>query len=126
MMNGFLSELKTLRSLVKQLIEVRTDLAKLSIADKITTIVGWGILLFLGVVSLWFVVLLLAFCLAEFLATIMPSGFAYLISAGSFIVFWLILFLLRKPLIFNPISRAITRALFKPRSENDPGQEEEC
>lgn len=117
MFNEFFSELKILKKLGKEAIDVRTDLAKLGLAEKVTGFLSRAVLILTGLVTIWFVMLLLAVVLAQFLSEVMPSGFAYLIAAGMFVVLWVLLYLLRRPLLYNPICRTLTRMLFESKAE---------
>lgn len=113
MFNGLFNNIKELKEDVKKYVAAETDYLKLSIADKlvkIATIILIGSLL---MVSIWFVVILLCFALAQFLSEFLPGWAAYLCTAGGFILFLVLVYLLRRPLIMNPLSKTITRALFK-------------
>ena len=72
-----------------------------------TLIIGFVCLL-LGVV----VLIMLAFSLAEAFRLIMDPALAYLSTAGVICLLLILLYLLRKPLLLNPIARLITRVFF--------------
>lgn len=100
-------------------VKVETDYVKLTIAEKavkIATIIFFGILC---VCTMWFVLLLISFALANLLAIYLPTWVAYLCTAGFYILMIVCIYLLRRPLIMNPISRAITLALFRKKEQDD-------
>lgn len=104
-------------------VKVETDYVKLTVAEKAVKIATIIILGMLCVVSMWFVALMMSFALANFLCLYLPAWAAYLCTAGAFLAVMFLLFLLRRPLLMNPLSRAITLALF--RKDSTAGDDDE-
>lgn len=119
MLNELINSILKLKDDIISYVKVETDYVKLTIAEKvvkIATIILFGALF---AVSMWFIALLMSFALAQFLALFLPAWAAYLCTAGAFILFLLLVYLLKRPLIMNPLSKAITLALFRKKEEND-------
>lgn len=100
-------------------VKVETDYVKLTIAEKVVKI---ATILLLGVFfvgTMWFVSLLVSFALANFLSLYLPAWAAYLCTAGFYLLILLLIVLLRRFIIMNPLSRAITLALFRKKEEKE-------
>lgn len=119
MLNELINSILKLKDDIISYIKVETDYVKLTIAEKVVKIATIILLGALVVVSMWFIALLMSFALAQFLSLFLPAWAAYLCTAGAFILFLLLVYLLRRPLIMNPLSKAITQALFKKKEENE-------
>lgn len=100
-------------------IKIETDYLKLTFAEKIVKVATTIVFLVLSLVVGVFVAIMLSFALAFFLSTFMAEWAAFLCTAGAFILFLLLMYLLRRPLIMNPISKAVTRALFKKPTQDE-------
>ena len=119
MLNNLKNNINKLKEDLFSYIQAETDYLKLSVAEKIVkfaTIIFYGVLC---VITVWFILLLMSFALAQFLSTFLPGWAAYLCTAGAFLIILLLIFLLRRPLIMNPLSKAITKALFKKKDSED-------
>lgn len=112
MKSNLVDELRALFAQSKHWLELEIEYAKLTIAEKLTLLLGTLIIgfvcLLLGMVAL----ILMAFSLVELFKLFMVPALAYLSSAGVVCVLILCLFMLRKPLLLNPIARLITRLFF--------------
>ena len=113
MLNDLKENVGKLRSDFLSYIQAETDYLKLTAAEKLVRIATTILFGTLIVATIWFMALLMSFALAQFLSNFLPGWAAYLCTAGAFLIFLLLVFLLRKPLIMNPMSKAISRELFK-------------
>lgn len=102
-------EIKDLFSQGKDWVKLEVEYAKLTVAEKFTILTSAMIIgavcLLMGMV----VLILLAFALVEVFKMLMAPGLAYLSVAGVICILILLLYLLRKPILLNPIARFITR-----------------
>lgn len=102
-------EIKDLFSQGKDWVKLEVEYAKLTVAEKFTILTSAMIIgavcLLMGMV----VLILLAFALVEVFKMLMAPGLAYLSVAGVICIMILLLYLLRKPILLNPIARFITR-----------------
>ena len=105
-------EIRSIFDQSKTWLRLELEYAKLTIAEKLTllmsTLIIGFVCLLLGVV----VLIMLAFSLAEAFRLIMDPALAYLSTAGVICLLLILLYLLRKPLLLNPIARLITRVFF--------------
>lgn len=109
---NLLEEIRSIFDQSKIWLRLELEYAKLTIAEKLTllmsTLIIGFVCLLLGVV----VLIMLAFSLAEAFRLIMDPALAYLSTAGVICLLLILLYLLRKPLLLNPIARLITRVFF--------------
>ncbi|MDE6339382.1 MAG: phage holin family protein [Muribaculaceae bacterium] len=102
-------ELKDLLMQGKEWARLEVEYAKLTVAEKFTvlmsTMIIGAICLLMGVV----VLIMLAFALVELFMLMMPAALAYLTVAGILCVLIGVIYLLRRPLMLNPIARFITK-----------------
>ena len=109
---NLLEEIRSIFDQSKTWLRLELEYAKLTIAEKLTllmsTLIIGFVCLLLGVV----VLIMLAFSLAEAFRLIMDPALAYLSTAGVVCLLLILLYLLRKPLLLNPIARLITRVFF--------------
>lgn len=97
---------------IKSYVALNVENAKLTVAEKFTILVTAAavciLTLLLAVIILFFV----SMGLAQLLAESVGMMWAYLIMAGAYLVLLIVLILLRKLLITNPVARFITRLFF--------------
>ena len=109
---NLLEEIRSIFDQSKTWLRLELEYAKLTIAEKLTllmsTLIIGFVCLLLGVV----VLIMLAFSLAEAFRLIMDPALADLSTAGVICLLLILLYLLRKPLLLNPIARLITRVFF--------------
>lgn len=112
MKTNMIDEIRSIFDQSKSWLRLELEYAKLTVAEKLTLLMSSLILgfvcLLLGVV----VLIMLAFSLAETFRLLMNPALAYLATAGAICVLLALLYLLRKPLLLNPIARLITRIFF--------------
>lgn len=104
-------ELKDILAQGRDWVKLEVEYAKLTVAEKFTVLLSamiiGAICLLMGMV----VLILLSLSLVELFKMMMVPALAYLAVSGIICLFILILYLLRNPLLLNPIARFITRLL---------------
>lgn len=104
-------EIKGLFTDGQEWLKLQIEYSKYTLAEKITillsTLALGAVCLLLSIVAL----ILLSFALVHVFELFIPSGFAYLSVAGILLLLVLIVYLLRKPLLLNPIARLISRLI---------------
>ncbi len=95
----------------KDWVKLEVEYAKLTVAEKFTVLLSsmiiGAICLLMGMV----VLILLSLSLVELFKMMMAPALAYLAVGGIICLLILIFYLLRNPLLLNPIARFITRLL---------------
>lgn len=105
----------------RQWLKLEIEYLKLTATEKITilmtTLIFGAVCMLLGMVIL----ILLAFALAEAFQQILSPALSFLCAAGSLLILIILVFLLRKPLLENPISRLMSKLILdlKPDDEDD-------
>lgn len=113
MKNSLLDEIKEIAARSKDWAELEIEYAKLTLAEKITMVSGFAVI---GAVCLLlFITALIMFgiSLSYLFQLIMCPALAYLASGGCILVLMALIFLVRDPLILNPIAKAMTKILLK-------------
>lgn len=104
-------ELKDILAQGRDWVKLEVEYAKLTVAEKFTVLLSamiiGAICLLMGMV----VLILLSLSLVELFKMMMVPALAYLAVSGIICLLILILYLLRNPLLLNPIVRFITRLL---------------
>lgn len=89
----------------------QVDYVKLTLAEKFTllmsALVVGAICMFIGTIAL----VILSFTLVEVFNSFLSPALSYLCVGGIYILLIVVIFLLRKPLVYNPIARFITRLI---------------
>lgn len=109
-------QLKDLFFQGRRWLTLETEYLKLTAAEKFTVLAGTFVLgaicLMVGMV----IVILLALALADVFKLLMAPSLAYLCVTGVLIILMVVLFLLRRQVIFDPIAKFITRLFLDPNS----------
>ena len=119
MKSDFSAQLQELYIVAKRYLSFQIDVAKFSLAERVALLLGGLALGLIGLLSGGILVLFLAFSAASLFRTIMSPALAHLTVAGCIAVLFLLLYLLRKPLILNPISRLVSKIIFKNDNRNN-------
>lgn len=102
-------EIKEIFTQSKDWVKLEVEYAKLTVAEKLTVLMSalviGAVCLLLGIV----VLIMLAFALVEVFKMFMSAGFAFLSVGGIICIMILFLYLMRKPLLLDPIAKLITR-----------------
>lgn len=130
-MKGKLTDdLRSIYEHVTQWLDLEVEYVKLTAAEKITILSSAVVLGFVSLLMALLVMILLSFALVGVFEQLMSPALAYLSVAGIVIVLMLLIFLLRKPILTDPIARFITRLLLEKKDDeskttNNVKQEEE-
>lgn len=112
MKNNLIDEIRGLLDQSKSWLKLEVEYAKLTIAEKLTVVLGSLIIGFVCLLLGMVVLMMLAFSLAELFKLMMVPALAYLSTAGVICILLFVLFLLRTPLLLNPIARLISKVFF--------------
>jgi len=119
-------EIRTIFNHGRQWVELEVEYAKLTAAEKVAILSSAMVLCFVSLLLLLLIMILLSFALVGVFEQIMSPALAYLSVAGIVSLIILIIVLLRKQLITDPIARFITRLLLdKKESDTNTKTEEE-
>ncbi len=111
-MKNMMEEIRSVLQQSKDWIKMEVEYTKLTVAEKLTLLMGTLILGFVCLLLGFVVLILLAFSLAEVFKMMMCPSLAYLSTAGAICVLLVLLYLFRKPVLLNPIARMLTRIFF--------------
>lgn len=109
---NIIEEFRSIVDQAKNWLKLEAEYIKLTAAEKITLLLGSLIIGFVALLLGMVVLIMLALALAEVFKMMMSSGLAYLSTAGAISILLIVFFLLRKPLLMNPIARLITKIFF--------------
>lgn len=112
MKNNLIEEIRSTFDQSKSWLKLELEYIKLTAVEKLTLLMGSLIIGFVAFLLGMVVLVLLAFALAEVFKMIMHPGLAYLSTAGAICVLLAVFFMLRKPLLLNPIARLISKVFF--------------
>lgn len=112
MKTNLISEIKDIFAQSQNWVKLEVEYLKLTAAEKFTillsTLVLGMVCFLLGLVIL----ILLAFSLVDLFKLFMTPALACLSVAGIIVLLIFIVYLLRKPLLLNPIAKFITKLFF--------------
>ena len=112
MKEKFTDEIKEIISQSVSWAKLEVEYAKFTVAEKFTMLLSS---LIIGAICLLLgfgMLMLMALALVELFKMIMAPALAYLSVAGIVALLILIIYLLRKPILLNPIAKFITRLFF--------------
>lgn len=112
MKENFVDEFRKLITQSKDWLTLETEYLKLTVAEKLTLLLGSLIIGFVCLLLGMVILILLAFALVELFRLMMVPALAYLSTAGVICILLLVLFILRKQVLLNPIARLITKVFF--------------
>ena len=93
-----------LADLLKQYLTLNVENARLKVSDKLSVLLSTIALLLITFALINIALLFFTVAVAHLLALVMPIVWAYAIMCGFNLLILLIIVLLRKPLIINPIT----------------------
>lgn len=111
MKDKFLDEIKEIFTQSKNWVKLEVEYAKLTLAEKFTILLTTMII---GVVCLLFgmvALIILSLSLAHLFMLFMAPALAYLSVAGVIVLLLVLVYLLRKPLLLNPIAKYLTKLI---------------
>ncbi|MDE6295102.1 MAG: hypothetical protein K2M03_03470 [Muribaculaceae bacterium] len=104
-------EIRSLFSDGKEWIELEIEYARLTLAEKFTVLLSTLVLGAVCLLMFIVVLMLLSLALVDVFKMFMTAGLAYLSVAGILAVLIFVVYLLRKPLLLNPIARLISKLI---------------
>ncbi|MDE6236974.1 MAG: hypothetical protein K2M45_03820 [Muribaculaceae bacterium] len=117
MKEKFIDEIKDTIRQSTNWVKLEVEYAKFTVAEKFTLLMGsliiGAVCLLMGLV----VIIMLAFAGVELFKMILPPVLAYCSMAGVMCVLLLIIYLLRRPLLLNPIAKFITCLFFNKKED---------
>lgn len=123
MKDNLMQEIREIFTQSKTWVELQVEYAKLTAAEKVTIMTSTAVLgavcMLIGMV----IVFLLSFSLVDLFKLFMAPALAYLSVSGILALLIVLLYVCRRPLIFNPIARYMTRLLLSGYSS--PAEEED-
>lgn len=106
-----MDQFKDLVGQSKEWLRLEVEYYKLTAAEKFTVLMSsliiGAICMFVGVICL----VLFAFALVEVFKLFLSPALSFVCVGGIFLLLVVVLFLLRKPLLLNPIAKFITRLI---------------
>jgi len=118
-MDNILTQLQHLAEEVKQYVNVRIDLVKVTFAEKASAIIANSVATIISVVIFLFFLFFASAGLALFLSSIIGKSYAgFLIVAGIYLAVGLVIWYSRAKLIQIPIMNSIIRQLFDDNRKN--------
>ena len=101
----------TLAQNLKQLLHLLLNDLRLSATEKLSKLITtFAIVFIIGLLGLG-VLLFLSYSMAAFFSTFMSQGFAYMIVAGVYLLFIVVVVLFRVALIETPVTRLISKII---------------
>lgn len=105
-------EIKEIFSHARNWIKYEVVYTKLTVAEKSTILGGAAAFAMVLLMLSLPILIMLSFALKEVFQLMMVPALAYLCVAGVWIIFIVVIYLLRKKLISDPIAKFITRLFF--------------
>lgn len=105
------SKIADIRSSLRRLVALYVENAKLTAAEKLTLLLSGAVLFVIALVFITFALIFGAVAIYQLMALSMSPIVAAAILAGAFVLLVILAFLLRKPLIVDPMARFISRLI---------------
>lgn len=109
--NASPSKFQTVKSSLGKLASLYIEGAKLTAVEKLTLFLSAAVVFICGFILLTFVVAFGAVAILDLLEEALPPIASAGILSGIFLVLALLLFLLRKPLVINPMTRFVSKLI---------------
>lgn len=109
----------TLADLTKRLVSLYIENVKLTAAEKLTVVMSAGVLLIITLVLGIFALAFISGACIELLALVLPAWSSYAILGGLFLLLVVLVLVLRKHLVVNPIARFVSKLVFDSSDEKD-------
>lgn len=108
-------EIKAIVSEVKEWLSVELEYMKLTAAEKVSILVSTLTLVIVLFIIFMVVLIVFAFALVDLFNLFMPHALACVAVGGILLLLIGLLYLLRTPLVVNPITRLITKLFLTPK-----------
>lgn len=103
------SSVKILWEKVKNLLLLKLEYTKLTLAEKLTVLMAMAALFMVGLFIVMIVIFFMSVALSQWLGSELGTAWGSLIVAGIYLVLLLLLYALRRQIFFNPIAKFITK-----------------
>lgn len=111
-MEGDMSKkVNSIKMSVFRLGKLYINYAKLTVSERLTLLLSAGIVMLVCIILGVFALAFFADAICIWLATALPLGVSYAIMGGIYLLLAAIIFLLRKPLVVNPIAKFISKLM---------------
>lgn len=110
-MDGSESSVKLLWDKLKNLLLLKLEYTKLTLAEKLTILMAMAAMFMIGLFIVMIVIFFLSVALSQWIGSELGTAWGSLIVAGIYLVLLAILYALRRPILFNPIAKFITKLL---------------
>lgn len=100
---------------IKQWLTMEVEYLKLTAAEKVSLLVSTLVLAIVMFILFSVVMIVLAFALVDLFCLIMPHSLACLTVGGILMLLIGVIYLLRKPLLIDPITKLITKLFLTPK-----------
>lgn len=118
-------QLKVIFESARKWLSLEIEYARLTVAEKstvlLTTLIFGAVGLFLGMVIL----LLLSLALVSVFAGFLPLWLAYICVSGVILILLALIYLLRRPLLENPISRLVSILILDVKTKSNTPEDEQ-
>lgn len=94
-----------------RLFKLYIDYAKLTVAERLTILLSAGIVMLMCIILTVFSLAYFADAICAALSTALPPWASYAILGGFFLLLAVLVYVLRRPLIVNPIAKFISKLL---------------
>ncbi len=109
---SFTDRLKELFNLGKRYLLLQVDCIRMSTAEKLALLLSGMALALIAILFGALMVVLLAMACVCVFGTFLAPWLAYLCVAGIILLLLLLLYIFRKPLIINPVTRFVTKIIY--------------
>lgn len=117
-----LTNLKESVRLGRRWLSLEAAYIRLSLTEKLALILSGIALAFLMSILLLFMIFMASMALADVFSGFMPIWLAYLCVAGIYALLTALLFILRKPLILDPVARFLSRIIINKKHDDEQGK----
>lgn len=100
---------------IRQWLTMEVEYLKLTAAEKVSLLVSTLVLAIVMFILFSVVMIVLAFALVDLFCLIMPHSLACLTVGGILMLLIGVIYLLRKPLLIDPITKLITKLFLTPK-----------
>ena len=107
--------MRSIVSEIKEWLTVELDYMKLTAAEKLSVLVSSLILVIVLFIVFMVVLIVFAFALVDLFCLFMPHALACVTVGGILLLLIGLLYLLRVPIVINPVTRLITKLFLTPK-----------
>ena len=102
-------QIKTAIAQGKKWLTLEFEYAKLTMAEKLTLLAGAFVMVMISMLVVFVVLTLLSESMVDLFKMIRSPALACVTVSGILLILLLVIYLFRKPLLYNPISKFITK-----------------